>query len=234
MAETQASRCAAQDAAALSASEAGRHEAHGLPWRSYTTEQKELIAEIKRIAGNGVRERADRYDAEAVLPIDDLKELHAGGWLTASLDERYGGRGYGIHGRDPLSFYLITENLAKVSPATAHCFQVNNGTSQLLQAFATAEQVEHFMRPTRERGLLLVGAGSEPGGGRQSTVARRTRGGFLLNGQKHYATNATHCEWIWMLVRLEETNQDIMLMVQRDSEGLRIDPAFWDPDGMHA
>lgn len=205
-----------------------------LSWMRHTDEQKDVIARISRIAGDGIRSRADRHDAEASMPIEDIRELHADGWLTVSLDERHGGRGYGIHGRDPLCFYLITENLAKVSPATAHCVQVHNGTSQIVQAFATPEQVDLFMAPTRERGLLLVGAGSEPGGGRQGTVARRVPGGYSVTGQKHYATNAMHCEWIWLLARRDDTNQDVMLMVNSGSDGLVVDPTFWDPVGMRA
>jgi len=203
-------------------------------WFALTEEQKQVALKITEIAESGIRSRADRYDADAAMPIADIEELHKGGWLTVSLDERNGGRGYGIHGRDPLSFYLITENLAKVSPATAHCVQVHNGTSQILQAFAEPAQLEEFMRPTVEKGLLLVGAGSEPGGGRQGTVARRVPGGFLVTGQKHYATNAMYCEWIWVLARSQDAGEDIMLMVNRNSDGLIVESSFWDPVGMRA
>ena len=204
------------------------------PWFPLTEEQTQVVRKITEIAETGIRARADSYDAAATMPVEDIVDLHKQGWLTVCLDERHGGRGYGIHGRDPLSFYLITENLAKVSPATAHCVQVHNGTSQILQAFATPAQLTEFMRPTFEKGLLFVGAGSEPGGGRQGTVARRTAGGFLVTGQKHYATNAMLCEWIWVLVCLQDTGEDIMLMVNRKSDGLTIDPSFWDPVGMRA
>src|SRR5690606_27300382 len=133
-----------------------------------------LIARIDALAEAGVARRAEGYDAAGTFPEEDFDDLHREGLLLATLPESDGGLGFGFHARDPLSFFLIIERLAKASPATAHCYQVHCNALQILRAFGSDEQVARFVRPTVERGRLLVGAGSEPGGGRHSSVAKRT------------------------------------------------------------
>ena len=59
------------------------------------------------------------------------------GWLLANLDKRRGGLGYGLHGDDPLSFFLIDEHLAYGNPSTAHCFQVHNNALMMIDAMAS-------------------------------------------------------------------------------------------------
>lgn len=97
---------------------------------------------------------------------------------------------------DPLAFFLLIEHLAHGNPSTAHCFQVHNNVLMMVNAMASAEQRKRWLEPTIERGALLVGAGSEPHGS-PPTTAKRAAGGYVLNGSKHYATNATMADWIW-------------------------------------
>ncbi len=178
--------------------------------------------------------RAAHYDELGVFPEDDFDDLHREGLLLATLPKDDGGLGFGFHGDDPLAFYLIIEGLAKVSPSTAHCYQVHCNALQILRAFGRDDQVERFIAPTRERGALLVGAGSEPGGGRNGSEAVRCEGGFALTGVKHYATNATRSEWMTVHVRGREADHLETLVVNTRSPGLTIDASLWNPTGMRS
>lgn len=197
-------------------------------------EHKKLVEEVADIALTVVRRNADRYDAAAEFPAEDIEALWRAGFLTAALPERFGGRDYGIGGRDALALYLIIETLARVSPATAHCFQINAHTCRLLADYADEAQMERYLAPLQERGAVFVGAGAEPGGGRQGTVAVNVPGGFRVTGQKHYATNATHADWLMVVVRDPALEDSRMLMIHRDNPGLRIDSSVWKPVGMRA
>jgi alkylation response protein AidB-like acyl-CoA dehydrogenase len=130
------------------------------------------------------------------MPAEDIQDLHREGWLLANLDRKRGGLGYGLYGGDPLSFFLIDEHLAYGNPSTAHCFQLHNNALMMIAAMGSDEQVARWIEPTVKRGALLPGCGAEPHGSAPST-ATRVKGGFVVSGTKHYATNATFAEWLW-------------------------------------
>ena len=80
--------------------------------------------------------------------------------MLANLDKRRGGLGYGLHGDDPLSSFLIDEHLAYGNPSTAHCFQVHSNALMMIDAMAEDAQVEKWIEPTIKRGALIPGAGA--------------------------------------------------------------------------
>lgn len=203
-------------------------------WGGLTKAQQALVEKVHAIAQTVVAANADDYDRRAVFPEKDIQALWRASLLSSTLDEDRGGQGYGIGGRDPLAMYLIIETLARVSPATAHCFQINANTCRLLSALATDSQIARWLKPMYEKGTLFVGSGAEPGGGRQSTIARRVPGGWRVTGKKHYTTNATHAEWMMVLVRAEDLDTDLTLVIPTGAKGVRIDAQFWNPVGMRA
>jgi len=150
----------------------------------FTKEQEELIERVDALVFSSVSKRAAELDAKCEFPDADFKDLHREGLLMATLPEKDGGLGLGFDGHDPLSFFLIIERLARGNASTAHCFQVHSNAAQITRAFGTDEQVKRFLEPTRVAGHLLVGAGSEPGGGRAGTVAKKVKGGMSITGVK--------------------------------------------------
>lgn len=199
-----------------------------------TGEQMALVERIDHLAFSTMSKRAAEYDQAGAFPDADFQDLHREGLLLATLPESDGGLGFGFEGKDPLAFFLIIERLARVNASTAHCFQVHCNAMQILRAFGTDAQVERFTAPTRESGKLFVGAGAEPGGTRESSTARRVEGGYMLNGMKHYATNATRSKWMTVHVKADDTNALETFVVDTASPGLRIDESFWNPAGMRA
>lgn len=200
----------------------------------FTKAQQELVERIDALVFTGVAKRAAELDAKGEFPDADFRDLHREELLLATLPKSDGGLGFGFDGDDPLSFFLMIERLAMGNSATAHCFQVHSNAAQILRAFGSDEQVSRFTQPTRDSGKLFVGAGSEPGGGRAGTVAKKVHGGVMVTGNKHYATNASRSEWMTVHVRSEETALLETLVVHRDSPGLEIDEVFWNPAGMRA
>ena len=200
----------------------------------FTQEQQALIDRVDRLVRERIAPRAAGYDENLEAPVKDLQDLHREGWLLANLDKRRGGLGYGLHGDDPLSFFLIDEHLADGNPSTAHCFQVHNNPLMMLDAMADDHRLQRWIEPTIQRGGLLAGAGAEPQGA-APTAATRTTNGYIVNGTKHYATNASLAEWLWIgRVNSDSHPAPIMFMVHRDTPGLKIDAAAWRPTGMRA
>lgn len=200
----------------------------------FSPRQQELVDRIDELVFSSISKRAADLDQRGEFPDADFHDLHREGLLLSTLPRKDGGLGFGFDGDDPLSYFLIIERLAMGNPSTAHCFQVHSNAAQIVRAFGTDEQVARFLAPTKEHGRLLVGAGSEPGGGRGGTVARPVRGGLSITGVKHYATNASRSDWLTVHVRNEQTNLLETVVVHRESAGLDIDEVFWNPAGMRA
>jgi alkylation response protein AidB-like acyl-CoA dehydrogenase len=72
---------------------------------------------------------------------------------------------------------------------------VHNNALMMIDAMSSDGQIKTWIEPTIERGALIPGAGAEPLGA-AATTAKRTQGGYLVAGTKHYATNATLAEWL--------------------------------------
>jgi alkylation response protein AidB-like acyl-CoA dehydrogenase len=193
-----------------------------------------VVERVQTLVRERIAPRAARHDLVFEAPAEDIEDLHREGWLLANLTRDRGGLGYGLHGDDPLAFFLLVEHLAYGNPSTAHCAQVHNNTLMMIDSIGTAEQVARWIEPTVERGALLPGCGAEPQGSEPST-ATRTKGGFLVSGTKHYATNATLAEWFWIgSVGFEGQPGSLMFMVHKDTPGLKIDAEVWRPMGMRA
>jgi alkylation response protein AidB-like acyl-CoA dehydrogenase len=200
----------------------------------FTQEQQRLIERVNALVNDRISPRAAQYDLSFEAPVEDIQDLHREGWLMANLDKRRGGLGFGLYGDDPLAFFLIDEYLAYGNPSTAHCFQVHNNALMMIDAMSSDGQIENWIEPTIKRGALIPGAGAEPLGA-SPTTAKRTEGGYLVNGTKHYATNATLAEWLWIgRVASDSHPLPIMFMLHRDTPGLRIDSEIWRPTGMRA
>jgi len=204
----------------------------------YSDSQLQLIEQIKQMAAEKFAPRAQGYDDAAELPLEDLRDLHKTGFLTACLDKAHGGMGYGADQDDPLAFFLITQHIAQVNPATAHCFQVHNNCVQMLNELGSDEQIERFLEPTRERGAVIPGLGSEPSvnvvGGALSTIAKDVDGGVVVNGTKHYGTDVTGSEWMWVVVLDEKTQRDQTVMIPTNHPGVTTYEEQWEPVGMRA
>ena len=200
----------------------------------FTDEQQSLIDRVTTLVRERIAPRAAQYDLSFEAPVADIQDIYREGWLLANLDKRRGGLGYGLYGDDPLSFFLIDEHLAYGNPSTAHCFQVHNNALMMIDAMAGDAQVQKWIDPTIQRGALIPGAGAEPHGA-PPTTAKRVDGGYLVAGTKHYATNASLAEWLWIgRVTSDSHSAPIMFMAHKDTPGLRIDTEIWRPTGMRA
>jgi alkylation response protein AidB-like acyl-CoA dehydrogenase len=200
----------------------------------FTQDQQHLIARVDKLVQERIAPRAAQYDQDYQAPVEDIEDLFHEGWLLANLDRKRGGLGYGLHGDDPLSFFLIDEHLAYGNPSTAHCFQVHNNALMMIDAMANDEQILRWIEPTVKRGALIPGAGAEPYGS-PPTMAKRVKDGYLVSGTKHYATNGSLAEWLWIgRVTSDSHATPMMFMMHRDTPGLKIDTDIWRPTGMRA
>ncbi len=152
-------------------------------------EEKMMIDVVRDLAREKVAPRAAEIDAQGEFPWD-MKELLADqGILGMPFPEEYGGLG-----SSELSILMVIEELARACATTALILCVQQlGALPILLA-GTDEQKQRFI-PNLASGEWLAAYGlTEPGSG-SDAGAMRTRAEkrgdvYVLNGMKHFITNA--------------------------------------------
>lgn len=163
---------------------------------------RQLLAE--HLAGLPLSQRARSWMGfDASLS----RRLGAAGYLGLTLPRRYGGQE-----RSPFArFVVVEELLAAGAPVAAHWI-ADRQSGPLILHFGTEAQRDRFL-PGIARGELYFCIGmSEPGSGSDlASVRSRAEpvdGGWKLNGQKIWTTNAQHDDYMIALVRTSGTAAD--------------------------
>jgi alkylation response protein AidB-like acyl-CoA dehydrogenase len=157
-------------------------------------EEQRMVREVVReLATKEIAPRAALDDGRGRLPMDLVRRLGELGLLGMIMPEEHGGAGF-----DHLSYVLVLEELARVSPALAVTVSVNNSVGGMpIARFGTPEQRERYLRPIAEGRMLCGFALTEPGAGSDArgieTRAERRGDDFVLDGTKIWVTNGSEC-----------------------------------------
>lgn len=151
------------------------------------------LAALRHLVETRFAAREALAHEHAALPLDNLRELHDGGWLRLTLPDALGGADSRLGTDDPGTYLQAIRTIARVSPGTAHCLQVHNHALWTVWETGTPSQHARFLAPQRERLSLFAFLGSEPGlapgAPRYQTTAIADGDGFRVTGVKQYATN---------------------------------------------
>jgi acyl-CoA dehydrogenase len=143
----------------------------------------------------------DRYPSEFVAA------LTAGGWLAALIPQRYGGHGLTLGAAS-----VILEEI-NASGANASACHAQMYTMATILRHGSDEQKERYLPPIARGELRLQAFGiTEPTAGsdtsRIQTRARRTNGGYVINGQKIWTSRALHSDLMLLLARTAPRSED--------------------------
>lgn len=132
----------------------------------------------------------DEVEESGVFPQEILDKMAKAGFYGIKIPKEYGGSGC-----DTLSYVLMVEEFARVSPvASLYVNSPNSLGGGPLVMSATPEQVEKYLKPsiTGEKvlafGLTEPGAGSDAGG--TTTTAVEDGDYYIINGRKTFITLA--------------------------------------------
>lgn len=167
---------------------------------------RDLVA--RHVAGIPIDRRARSWQG---FDPEFSRALGAAGLLGLTLPKAYGGQERGPFAR----FVVVEELLSAGAPVAAHWI-ADRQSAPLILHYGTEAQRQRYI-PGICRGELLFCIGmSEPGSGSDlasvRTRAERTgangQGGWLVNGQKIWTTNAMHSDYMIALVRTSGTPDD--------------------------
>jgi acyl-CoA dehydrogenase len=169
------------------------------------------------IVRNATRELARKFDHEYWLhkdenheyPWDFVNAFAAGGWLGAMIPEEYGGIGLGLKEAAVM--------LAEISSSGAG---MAGGSAIHFYVFPPAPIVKYGSEAMKKEFLPQMAAGecltafgvTEPTAGvdtsRIKTKATKVDGGWVINGQKVFITNAQNAKKILLLARTSPRRDD--------------------------
>lgn len=189
-----------------------------------TDEQREIQDLIRRVAREKVAPRADEIDRTAQYPHDMFALLKALGLFALPFPTEYGGT------NSLLSACIAVEELGRVCYNTGYLLVVQWTPFGAILAGGTEEQKQRLLPGLASgdlRGALSI---TEPQSGSDvsgiKTSARRTEGGYVLNGSKIWCTNSNIADFILVAAKTvaeDGTGLGINLfIVDRDTPGLTI------------
>ena len=182
----------------------------------------EILAQVKRFVRDEVVPR-EREIADTNAVPDELRaQAAAMGLFGYAIPEEYGGLGLDLTQDVELALELGYTSLAFRS-----LFGTNNGIAgQVLVGYGTDAQKKRWLEPMAEGrvvasfALTEPEAGSDPSGMR--STASRADGGWIINGQKRFITNAPIADLFVAFAKVED--QVAVFLVPADAAGVTVGP----------
>lgn len=179
--------------------------------------QPEGLDEIRA----GVRELCARFPGEYWrslepdrYPEEFVSELTTQGWLSALIPSSYGGAGLSL---TEASVILEEINASGCNSGACHAQMYTMGT--ILRHGSESQKQEYLPKIASGELRLQAFGVTEPTAGsdttRIKTMAERTSGGYVVNGQKIWTSRAEYSDLMLLLARTTPLEQ-----VERKTEGL--------------
>jgi len=198
-------------------------------------DQRAILETVARFVEAEVRPRAAELDAnpdpELGYSFEIVEKAHEVGIRTMTLGEKWGGLG-----TDSLTTAMVIEELGKgdlgVSVIMAQTLKIAQIMQKALNAEQQARVLPGFARDPR--GMLAIGI-TEPDNASNyflphptpfRTSARKTDGGWIVNGMKHFISNGNRASHYLLFVQTEPgkpmAEGSTCFLLERDRPGFTI------------
>lgn len=212
-----------------------------------TEKQVELTTLARRIGKEKFAGRAEKWDREAIFPMENYKDMAKAGLLGICVPEDQNG-----FGADYKTYMMTAAEIGRYCGTTSLTWNMH--VSSCLWTGSLADDLPmsddqrarhnerraiHYKRIVEE-GKIYAQPFSEGGAAAAgfkpfSTTATRTDGGWLINGTKIFASLAGSADFYGVLCTEKKENlsrKDTMYMaVPADADGVEV-VGDWDPLGM--
>ena len=214
-------------------------------------EQQYLINRVGVLARENFAPRADEYDRTATFPAEDFDDLFHAGLLAPVVPKQYGGLGLGPYTSDVFTLWMMTKEIARADMSLARCWEGHVNSLVLLDGICTEAQKARWFKGVVERGEKWVAWSGEPQARKPDeescfgTTVDQVARGYLIEGNKVFATSAGGAQWAILLVNTEgpggvrhaaagALDSVLMLACDLSDPSVEIDTQWWDPIGMRA
>jgi alkylation response protein AidB-like acyl-CoA dehydrogenase len=200
-----------------------------------TDEQRAILDTVSRFVAAEVTPRAAKLDADpdpaAGFSWEIVERAHEVGIRTMTLADEWGGLG-----TDSLTTAMVIEELAKGDIGVAVIFAQTLKIAQIMQKALNPEQRARVLPKfaADPRGMLAIGI-TEPDNASNyflpyptpfRTRARKTPGGWIVNGMKHFISNGNRASFYLLFVQTEPgkpmAEGATCFLLERDRPGFSI------------
>lgn len=143
----------------------------------------DLVEEARRI-GPALRDSAERSDREGRLPAESLDLIRGAGLLRMYLPRSLGGLEV-----DPVTHALVQEEISRHDSAAGWVFQVASPSHWF--ASRLSDELVDTLYATGPDQIIACSFGFP-------VEAAETDGGFVLSGQRSFASFAAESKWLWL------------------------------------
>ena len=193
----------------------------------YTEQQELLKSTVAEFAANEVAPYAVEVDAEEKFPKRQMEGLGELGLLGLSIAEEVGGAGGGYK-----DLMVVLEEIAAVCGSTSTVLATHISLSaQTIAKAGDEDQLRRWIPDMATGKRIGAFALTEPGTGSDalmlSTTAVQDGDDYILNGTKHFITNAEAAEIFVVFVTHDKALRYkgiSALVVERDTPGFSIVP----------
>lgn len=209
-----------------------------------------MIDAIQSLAQEVFIKRAHDYDLHAKFPAENFTDLFNINALAAPVEPRFGGLGYAPDYGNVHVLWQMTRAIAKADLSFARCWEGHNNALMLIDKLASFEQKKRWFSDVINKGQRWAAWSGEPQSklpGQKYSIGTRIEKqdkGYLLNGNKVFATSAVGAHWAILLVSLSgpggarhvsngESNL-LMLACDLSDPSISFDGDWWDPIGMRS
>lgn len=154
------------------------------------TEEQAMVRDTARaFAQDRLKPHAAAWEKARAIPCEVLAEMGSLGFLGMTVPGEWGGADV-----DTVSYAMALEEVAAGNGAVSTVMSVHNsvGCAPILR-FGTQDQKERFLRPMAAGAMIGAFCLTEPEAGSDAsalkTRARRTNGGWVLDGTKQFITS---------------------------------------------
>jgi alkylation response protein AidB-like acyl-CoA dehydrogenase len=190
-----------------------------------SAEQRDIVALTRAFARDEIRPRARAVDeADVETPWDLWRKAAAVGITGFMLPEEYGGGGF----TDVFTQCLVQEELCVGDLGIGNLLCSNGFFADPVLALGSARQKREWLTPLTGPGTPMTAlATTEPGAGSDAasiiTTAHRTAGGYRLNGQKAWISNAGEAEQYVVFAKTDPAQRSrgvTAFLLRKDTEGV--------------
>jgi len=201
----------------------------------HTENQRLILETVKRFVEAEVQPRAAALDAQQdpakSFSWEIVEKANAVGIRTMTLDEKWGGLG-----TDSLTTAMVIEELGIGDIGVSVIFAQTLKIAQIMQKALNAEQQMRVMPAFGKdpRGMLAIGI-TEPDNASNyflpyptpfRTNGEKTKGGWIVNGMKHFISNGNRSSFYLLFVQTERgkplAEGSTCFLVERNRPGFTI------------
>ena len=185
-------------------------------------EQREIRAQFARFSDERIAPQAAAIDAAHAFPREVFGQLAAMGLFGMRYPEKDGGTGLAL-----IDFCLALEEIARGSLSVAGCVAMQSlmGT-KFLHMLGNDDIHKRLFKPALRGEKIGAICMTEPNAGSDldgiATLARKTAGGYVLNGQKTWVTSAPVADFFTVFAKAGEEKKLTIFLVERSFAGLNI------------